>query len=119
MFTTNPATVRLARLMKHAKRTHLTHPDHFHVHIVNANYHGSMGMAVGQAHLLDDIISLVSPASITHPPVPKLLTGRFNVQLELDPDEGPGIFERMTITYGLGDQHTLYEPMRRALNEIS
>ncbi|KJA16936.1 hypothetical protein HYPSUDRAFT_46852 [Hypholoma sublateritium FD-334 SS-4] len=70
---------------------------HFHVHIVNANYHGSMGMAVGQAHLLDDIISL----------------------LELDPDEGPGIFERMTITYGLGDQHTLYEPMRRALNEIS
>ncbi len=49
----------------------------------------------------------------------KLLTARFNVQLELDPDEGPGIFERMTITYGLGDQHTLYEPMRRALNEIS
>ena len=35
--------------------------DHFHVHIVNANYQASMiGMTVGQAHLLDDIISLVS-----------------------------------------------------------
>lgn len=33
--------------------------DHFHVHIVNANYHGLAGMAVAQAHLLDDIISLV------------------------------------------------------------
>ena len=50
---------------ENARRTHLTHPDHFHVHIVNANYHGSMGMAVGQAHLLDDIISLVGSASIT------------------------------------------------------
>lgn len=35
--------------------------DHFHVHIVNANYQaGMIGMTVGQAHLLDDIISLVS-----------------------------------------------------------
>jgi hypothetical protein len=35
--------------------------DHFHVHIVNANYQAGMtGMTVGQAHLLDDIISLVS-----------------------------------------------------------
>jgi len=35
--------------------------DHFHVHMVNANYQGNiLGMAVGQAHLLDDIISLVS-----------------------------------------------------------
>ena len=35
--------------------------DHFHVHIVNANYQGAMlGMSVGQAHLLDDIITLVS-----------------------------------------------------------
>ena len=37
--------------------------DHFHVHIVNANYQaGMMGMTVGQAHLLDDIISLVRPS---------------------------------------------------------
>ncbi|KAF8636040.1 hypothetical protein AX15_000197 [Amanita polypyramis BW_CC] len=34
---------------------------HFHVHIVNVNYVGLMGMAVGQAHLLDDVISLASP----------------------------------------------------------
>jgi hypothetical protein len=33
--------------------------DHFHVHIVNANYLGLVGMFVGQAHMLDDIISLV------------------------------------------------------------
>jgi m7GpppX diphosphatase len=59
---------------------------HFHVHIVNANYPPGFGMAVGQAHLLDDIISL----------------------LELDPDDGPSIIERMTFTYGLGEQHGLY-----------
>ncbi|KIM43029.1 hypothetical protein M413DRAFT_18208 [Hebeloma cylindrosporum] len=59
---------------------------HFHVHIVNANYQGGLGMTVGQGHLLDDIIAL----------------------LELDTFEGPGIFERMTLTYGLGDQHGLF-----------
>jgi hypothetical protein len=51
--------------------------DHFHVHIVNANQAGMMGMSVGQAHLLDDIISLVgllqisatdyAPTSLGHP----------------------------------------------------
>ena len=34
--------------------------DHFHVHIVNANYVGLMGMSVGQAHLLEDIVALAS-----------------------------------------------------------
>jgi hypothetical protein len=35
--------------------------DHFHVHIVNANYMGlGAGTTVGQAWLLDDVISLVS-----------------------------------------------------------
>ncbi|KAF8810783.1 scavenger mRNA decapping enzyme [Phlegmacium glaucopus] len=64
---------------------------HFHIHIVNANYQaGMLGMTVGQAHLLDDIISL----------------------LELDPDDGPGIYERLTFTYGLGDQHGLFESMK-------
>ena len=33
-------------------------------------------------------------------------------QLELDPDEGPGIYKRMTLTYGLGDQHGLFESMK-------
>lgn len=35
--------------------------DHFHVHIVNCNYQGNiMGLSVGQAHLLDTVISMVS-----------------------------------------------------------
>jgi m7GpppX diphosphatase len=39
--------------------------DHFHVHIVNVNYEGGLfGMTVGHAHLLDDIISLVSNLSL-------------------------------------------------------
>ena len=33
--------------------------DHFHVHIVNANYIGFKGICVGQAHILEDVISLV------------------------------------------------------------
>ena len=33
--------------------------DHFHVHIVHASQSGILGMTVGQAHLLDDIISMV------------------------------------------------------------
>jgi m7GpppX diphosphatase len=71
--------------------------DHFHVHIVNANYMGLMGMAVGQAHLLDDVISL-----------------RSSSQLELEPDQEVGTYEFMTLTYGLGDQHGLYEHMMKA-----
>lgn len=55
---------------------------HFHVHIVNANYQGGvLGMTVGQAHLLDDMISL----------------------LEIDAN----VFEKMTFSYSLGDQHEL------------
>jgi len=70
---------------------------HFHVHIVNAIHQGLAGMAVGQAHLLDDIISL----------------------LELDPEDGPSIFSRMTLTYGLGDQHGLYEAMKGAQDIVT
>jgi len=33
--------------------------DHFHVHIVNSNYVGFKGVAAGQAHILEDVISLV------------------------------------------------------------
>jgi m7GpppX diphosphatase len=39
-------------------------PDQFHIHIVNASHPMGFGMAVGQAHLLDDIISLVCLPSI-------------------------------------------------------
>jgi len=80
--------------------------DHFHVHIVNADYEGAgMGMAVGQAHLLEDVISLVS--SIVFPSV---LCSCRNPKLE----NSPRIFESMTLTYGLGEQHGYYEPMRAA-----
>ncbi|TFY72706.1 hypothetical protein EVG20_g305 [Dentipellis fragilis] len=65
---------------------------HFHVHIVNANFTGLAGMSVGQAHLLDDIISL----------------------LELDPPSGPSILQRMTLTYGLGEQHGLFAALHAA-----
>ncbi|KAF9451823.1 scavenger mRNA decapping enzyme, partial [Macrolepiota fuliginosa MF-IS2] len=66
---------------------------HFHVHIVSANLTGSLGMSVGQAHLLDDIISL----------------------LEFESDDGAGVFQKATLTYGLGDQHGLYNDMKAAL----
>lgn len=69
---------------------------HFHVHIVYVGHVGLHGMTVGQAHLLDDIISL----------------------LELDPDDGSSILERMTFTYGLGTEHGLYKPMAAALAEV-
>ena len=83
--------------------------DHFHVHIVNANYVGLMGMAVGQAHLLDDVISLVRPGLFI-----LIVVLRTSSQLELEPDQGLGTYERMTLTYGLGDQHGLYEHMMKA-----
>ncbi|PPQ71038.1 hypothetical protein CVT24_011919 [Panaeolus cyanescens] len=66
---------------------------HFHVHVVNANYEtGNAGMMVGQAHLLEDVISL----------------------LELEDGTGPGLFERMTLTYAVGDQHGLYKAFKEA-----
>lgn len=43
--------------------------DHFHVHIVNVEYQGLLGMTVGQAHLLDDIISLVRRVHLSIVPV--------------------------------------------------
>ncbi|KAN0111709.1 HIT-like domain containing protein [Russula decolorans] len=69
---------------------------HFHVHIVNANHTALMGMTVGQAHMLDDIISL----------------------LELDEPTGPSIFQRMTLSYGLGEQHGLFSAMQGAQSEL-
>ncbi|KAI0251928.1 scavenger mRNA decapping enzyme [Lactifluus subvellereus] len=69
---------------------------HFHVHIVNANHTGLMGMSVGQAHMLDDIISL----------------------LELDDPTGPFIFQRVSLSYGLGEQHGLFATMKAAQSEL-
>ncbi|CCM06810.1 uncharacterized protein FIBRA_09111 [Fibroporia radiculosa] len=69
---------------------------HFHVHIVNVEFQGLLGMSVGQAHLLDDVISM----------------------LELDSGEGPSVFQRMTLTYALGEQHGLFGQMSAAQEEV-
>ncbi|KIJ65761.1 hypothetical protein HYDPIDRAFT_87392, partial [Hydnomerulius pinastri MD-312] len=61
---------------------------HFHVHIVHASQAGLMGMTVGQAHLLDDIISMLNIS--------------------------PNILAEMSFTYGLGSQHGLYKDMAAA-----
>ena len=49
----------------------LVYLDHFHVHIVQVSYSGFTGMNVGQAHLLDAIIALVSTlkTAIFHPSI--------------------------------------------------
>ena len=39
---------------------HADEADHFHVHVVHIEHEGLAGMTVGQGHLLDDLISLVS-----------------------------------------------------------
>jgi m7GpppX diphosphatase len=62
------------------------------VHVVNANAPEAGGMAVGQAHLLDDIISL----------------------LELD----GMILGKMTLTYGLGERHALFDSLMSAQRRI-
>lgn len=78
-------------------------PDRFHIHIVNANHLVGFGMAVGQAHLLDDIIFLVREIFLC-----SNNSSDGEQKLELSPDNGPSIIERMTFTYGLGEQHGLY-----------
>jgi m7GpppX diphosphatase len=82
-------------------------PDHFHVHIVNVNYQGGLlGMTVGQAHLLDDIISLVR----TTLPISSGRGTHAHQQLEVD----PGVFQKMSLTYGIGDQHELLDRIEEA-----
>ena len=88
--------------------------DHFHVHIVNANYIGLPGMNAGQAHLLEDLISLVSITTT-------LSSGGVTFiweQLELSDPNGPTLLQRMTFTYGLGEQHGLFEEMKAAQEKI-
>lgn len=70
---------------------------HFHVHVVNANFVGlGLGMTVGQAHLLDDVISL----------------------LDVDSSEGAdGIFQKMTLSYSLGSQNGLLAKIQSYQNE--
>jgi m7GpppX diphosphatase len=78
------------------------------VHIVHAGLVGTMGSTVGQAHLLDDLISLVRFFAA------RRCTALTAAQLELGPEDGPSILERMTFTYGLGEEHGLYNALRGA-----
>ncbi|KAF9225626.1 HIT-like protein [Gyrodon lividus] len=66
---------------------------HFHVHIVHASQAGMMGMTVGQAHSLDDIISMLRLS--------------------------PTILSDLTFTYGLGSQHGLYDVMAAGQAELN
>ncbi len=109
--TVGPRRFRSPSLLQIAHR--LTTADRFHVHIVNANHTSLLGMTVGQAHMLDDIISLVgdSTPSVLHT---SLTRSFFPQQLELDGPNDPSIFQRMTLSYGLGEQHSLFAPMKAA-----
>lgn len=70
-------------------------------------------MTIGQAHLLEDVISLVGFSLI----VPMTHFEDVRMQLQLDPEEGPAVFERLTLTYGLGDQHGLFQALQEAILE--
>ncbi|KAF8531329.1 scavenger mRNA decapping enzyme [Gautieria morchelliformis] len=65
---------------------------HYQPSYFNANYSGFKGICIGQAHLLEDIISL----------------------LELSPLIGPTLLAQMTLTYELGEQSALFQPMLEA-----
>ncbi|EIW80742.1 HIT-like protein [Coniophora puteana RWD-64-598 SS2] len=67
---------------------------HFHVHIVHVAHAFPGGMNVGQAHLLDDLISLL--------------------ELDTAVPATSSILARMTLTYSLGTQHGLYAPLAAA-----
>lgn len=84
--------------------------DHFHVHVVNANYSDFKGVSAGQAHLLEDIISLVS----TRAPSEQVSFVSHKVQLELSPITGPTLISQMTLTYQLGEHHALFNSMVNA-----
>ncbi|OWZ73874.1 hypothetical protein AYX14_00598 [Cryptococcus neoformans] len=70
------------------------HPTyyHFHVHIVHIRHDNLFGQVAGQAHLLDDLISL----------------------LELSPADGPSLLARKSFTYTLGAEHRLFPLMLKA-----
>ncbi|WVQ96287.1 hypothetical protein IAU59_003391 [Kwoniella sp. CBS 9459] len=65
---------------------------HFHVHVVHVAHEAFAGILVGQAHMLEDLITL----------------------LELSPLEGPSILAQKTYTYPLGAEHGLYAGMIKA-----
>jgi m7GpppX diphosphatase len=69
--------------------------------VVHIDHEGLAGMTVGQAHLLDDLISLVS-CTMRKSGIQLIM-----IQLELSP-EGDSLLAKMTFTYALGVEHGLY-----------
>ncbi|KAI5449739.1 hypothetical protein NCC49_004104 [Naganishia albida] len=65
---------------------------HFHVHIVALENEGYVGLNVGKAHLLSDLISLLS----------------------LSADEGPSLVQNMTFAYTLGQEDGLFRAYKDA-----
>ncbi|SCV69829.1 BQ2448_1223 [Microbotryum intermedium] len=70
---------------------------YFHIHVTHVSYLGFSGITVGQAHLLDDVIDLLTlEASLPTPPKKSHYASR-------------------TFTYALGTEHALYSRLRDAL----
>ncbi|SGY13777.1 BQ5605_C010g05973 [Microbotryum silenes-dioicae] len=70
---------------------------HFHIHVTHVSYVGFSGITVGQAHLLDDVIDLLTlEASLPTPPRNSHYASR-------------------TFTYALGTEHALYSQLRGAI----
>lgn len=84
--------------------------DHFHVHIVSIDFEGFKGADVGRAHLLEDLISLVSSRCA----VSRRCAEHSALQLELSPPDEP-LLGKMDLTYYLGEQDGLWKAFQAAL----
>ncbi|SCZ89640.1 BZ3500_MvSof-1268-A1-R1_Chr9g10512 [Microbotryum saponariae] len=70
---------------------------HFHIHVTHVSYLGFSGITVGQAHLLDDVIDLLTlEVSLPTPPKNSHYASR-------------------TFIYALGTEHALYSQLRDAI----
>lgn len=85
--------------------------DHFHVHIVALENEGYVGLSVGKAHLLTDLISLVS--SMYNAQVFSSLRILL-YQLSLSDDSGPSLLQKMTFAYTLGQEAGLFRAYKEA-----
>lgn len=83
--------------------------DHFHVHIVALENEGYVGLSIGKAHLLSDLISLVrTPAHTLHRETDP------DRQLSLSKDDEPSLLQQMTLAYSLGREDGLYRAYQEA-----
>lgn len=56
----HPSYCKLSRTPYHHIQNTADNTDHFHIHVVHMQYEANASMLAGQAHLVDDLISLVS-----------------------------------------------------------